>query len=235
MRKNDSPVVVLALLMIILQAPLSGCAQRSSKTELFTYAGGTLPRSAEGWQRAYASFEEQGAQMEKGVLHITDDSTAPETAIFYFREWPQSPDRVNVAEFDVKVVKTGGNATTYYPYFPAGYVGMFIGTSDGAYNMVYTLYADRILSSCAETSSTGQKDYRIGGIYRFDTTARFNRYRAMIENGVASLFINDVLVLRQSAGKGMYNINGIEFGAGSSQGTGEAYIDGVRAYQVKAK
>ena len=224
-----------ALFVLLLLVTLFGCESVISNKELFTYAADILPRETEGWKKSYASFEGTGARVEQGVLHITDDSTASETAIFYLREWPQTPGFANVAEFEMKVVKTGGNATTYYPFFPAGYVGIFIGTSDGAYNMVYTLYPDRILSSCGETLPTGQKDYRIGGIYRFDAASQFNRYKAVIENGIAKLFINDVLVLMQSAGKGIYDINGIEFGAGSSQGTGEVYIKEVRAYQVKVR
>jgi len=38
-----------------------------------------------------------------------------------------------------------------------------------------------------------------------------------------------LLVLEQPANSGIYNVKGIEFGAGSSAATGEAYFDEIRA------
>jgi len=68
--------------------------------------------------------------------------------------------------------------------------------------------------------------------YDFDTSSQYNTYRAVIQNGTARLYVNDKIAFDIPAHSGKYNINGVEFGAGSSGATGEAYFDEIRAYQV---
>lgn len=184
-------------------------------TQLFTYTGDVLP-SLDGWTiKNYPAYESTGAQIESGVLHFTDFYTYGGSCIHYIREWQVTPPEINVAEFDIKGVSC------------SSYAGIYFGTSDGDHNMLYTVYADRIASS----SGLGGGD-NPAYTYYFDTTTQFNTYKAVIEAGTARLYINGGLVLEQSANSGIYNVNGIEFGAGSSAATGEAYFDEIRAYTI---
>jgi hypothetical protein len=193
---------------------------------LFTYTGDVLP-SADGWSIMwYEAYESTCAQIEDGVLHLTDLYTYSGSGLSYYKAWPTSPDYINVAEFDVKVVSCSGILGVY-------------GTNDDNYNMVYNLFPDRIQSRYAITNADSSKDWYLGDVYYFDTTAQYNTYKAIIDNGIAKLYINGELVLEQPAGTGTYRgdwplslsySNGVEFGVAGSSTTGEAYFDEVRAY-----
>ena len=184
-------------------------------TQLFTYTGDVLP-SLDSWTiKNYPAYEATGAHIESGVLHFTDFSTSGGSAIHYTRQWQVNPLEINVAEFDIKGVSC------------LSYAGIYFGTSDGQYNMLYTVYANRIASS----SGLGGGD-NPNYTYYFNTTTQFNTYKAVIEAGTARLYINGGLVLEQPANLGKYNVIGIEFGAGSSAATGEAYFDEIRAFAI---
>ena len=195
---------------------------------LFRYTGDVLP-SADGWSIMwYENYESTCAQIEDGVLHLTDPYTYGGSALSYYRGWPASADYINVAEFDVKVVSCSGIS------------GVLIATNDDDYNMGYTLFTDRVQSRYAITTNS-TKEWYLGDVYYFDTTSQFNTYRAIIDDGKAKLYLNGVLVLEQPAGTGTYKedwpptlnySNGIEFGVAGSPTTGEAYFDEVRAYAL---
>jgi branched-chain amino acid transport system substrate-binding protein len=195
----------------------------------FTYTGDVLP-SADGWSIIwYEDYESTSAQIEGGVLHITDSSSAGGSGLSYYRAWPSSPDCINVAEFDVKVVSCSGILSVY------------IGTNDDDYNMIYNLFPDRIQSRYAITYNDSSKDWYLGDVYYFDTTSQFNTYKAVIDDGIAKLYLNGELVLEQPAGTGVYRedwptslnySSGVEFGVAGSPTTGEAYFDEVRAYAL---
>ena len=100
-------------------------------------------------------------------------------------------------------------------------------------------FTDRVQSRYAITNADSSKDWYLGGVYYFDTTSQYNTYKAIIDNGIAKLYINGELVLEQPAGTGTYRgdwppslsySNGVEFGVNGSPTTGEAYFDEVRAY-----
>lgn len=177
---------------------------------LFTYTGNGLP-TENVWYlvSSYYEYESLGASTENGILHIEDQNTYHGSIIQYTREWQVDSNYINIAEFKIRVVSC------------SGFGGIYFGTSDGNYNMRYTLYPDRIES--AYNDQTGET-------YYFDTAGQFNTYRLVLDSGIAKLYINETLALQQLAGEGVVNVNGIEFGAGSSSGTGEAYFDYVTAY-----
>jgi len=205
-----NPGVLVVMLAIILGAATPKIVEA---TELFTYTGDLLP-SLDGWLiKNYPAYESTGAHIESGVLHFTDLNTYGGSCIHYTKQWDVTPPLINVAEFDIKGVSC------------SSYAGIYFGTSDGDYNMLYTVYADRIASSAGLGGGGDNPNYT----YYFDTTTQFNTYRAIIEAGVAKLYINGLLVLEQPANSGIYNVKGIEFGAGSSAATGEAYFDEIRA------
>jgi hypothetical protein len=184
-------------------------------TQLFTYTGDVLP-SLDGWTiKNYPAYESTGAHIESGVLHFTDFYTYGGSCIHYMRQWQVNPSEINVAEFDIKGVSC------------SSYAGIYFGTSDGQYNMLYTIYPNRIASSAGFLGGDNP-NYT----YSFDTTTQFNTYKAVIEAGTARLYINGGLVLEQPANPGIYNVKGIEFGAGSSAATGQAYFDEIRAFAV---
>ena len=216
---NVRKVLMLSVLIVAFVSVSVGCASAGG-IPLFTYTGDVLP-SADGWIIVgYASYESTGAHVEDGVLHITDFSSGSGTCIHYRREWPISPDYINVAEFDIKVV----SCSSLY--------GIWIGASDDDYNMFYTLFPDRIQSNYRHQDFVDH----LGEVYYFDTTSQFNTYTAVIDNGIAKLYINGDLVLEQPAGTGTYytaNINSVGFGSASSPATGEAYFDEVRAYTLE--
>ncbi len=204
--------VVIVMLAAIFAAATPKIVEA---TQLFTYTGDVLP-SLDGWIiKNYSAYESTGAHIESGVLHFTDFSTSGGSAIHYMRQWQVDPLEINVAEFDIKGVSC------------SSYGGMYFGTSDGQYNMLYTVYSNRIASS-AGLGGGDNPNYT----YYFDTTTQFNTYEAVIEAGVAKLYINGGLVLEQPANPGIYNVKGIEFGAGSSSATGEAYFDEIRAFTI---
>ncbi|MCK5108824.1 MAG: hypothetical protein KAR25_03955 [Methanosarcinales archaeon] len=74
----------------------------------------------------------------------------------------------------------------------------------------------------------------IGSTYYVDTTTGFNTYKVFIEDGIAKLFINEELVLEGSAGAGIGDVKGINFGSGSSIARGEAFFDEIRAYTTRS-
>lgn len=195
-----------------------GTASTASDT-LFTYTGDVLP-SADGWMIVnYPSYESTGAHIECGILHFTDFSSGSGSAIDYRREWPVSPDCINVAEFVLRSVSC------------SELDGMIIGTNVGDYNMYYIIFPDRIQSEYRDYARVEH----LGDVYYFDTTSQFNTYKAIIEDGRAKLYINGTLVLNQSAGLGIWNLlnlSVVEFGSASSPATAEAYFDEVRAYTV---
>jgi hypothetical protein len=204
--------VLVVMLAIILGA---GTPKIVGATEIFTYTGDILP-SLDGWLiKNYPAYESTGAHIESGVLHFTDLNTYGGSCIHYTKQWDVTPPLINVAEFDIKGVSC------------SSYGGIYFGTSDGQYNMLYTIYSDRVASS-AGYGGPDNPAYT----YYFDTTTQFNMYKAVIENGTAKLYINGGLVLEQPAHPGIYNVNGVEFGAGSSSATGEAYFDEIRAYTI---
>ena len=213
---NIRKVLMFSVLIVAFVSVSVECASAGG-IPLFTYTGDVLP-SADGWNIVnYPAYESTGTQIDDGVLHITDFSSDSGTCIHYRREWPVSPDYVNVAEFDLKAVLCSGLS------------GMVIGTNVGDYNMYYTIYPNRLQSY--------YRDYdriqHLGEVYNFDTTTQYNTYKAIIDNRIAKLYINGELVLNQPAGLGHwspYGLNVVEFGAASSPAIAEAYFDEVRAY-----
>jgi len=204
--------VLVVMLAIILAAATPKIVEA---TELFTYTGDLLP-SLDSWLiKNYSAYESTGAHIESGILHFTDLNTYGGSAIHYTRQWSVTPTEINVAEFDIKGVSC------------SSYGGIYFGTSDGSYNMLYTVYSNRIASSTGYGGGDNP-NYT----YYFDTTTQFNTYRAVIDGSMAKLYINGELVLEQPANSGIYNVNGVEFGAGSSPATGEAYFDEIRAFTI---
>jgi hypothetical protein len=165
-------VVTLAAIFTVATPKIVGA------TELFTYTGDLLP-SLDGWLiKNYPAYESTGAHIESGVLHFTDLNTYGGSCIHYTKQWDVTPPLINVAEFDIKGVSC------------SSYGGIYFGTSDGQYNMLYTIYSDRITSS-AGLGGGEKPNY----IYYFDTTTQFNTYKAVIEAGTAKLYINGGMVL----------------------------------------
>ena len=210
------------LLFMIFLATLivgsGGLASAASNT-LFTYTGDVLP-SADGWMIVnYPSYESTGAHIECGILHFTDFSSGSGSAIHYRREWPVSPDCINIVEYDLRGVSC------------SDLDGLIIGSNVGDYNMFYIIFPDRIQSEYRDYARVEH----LGDVHYFDTTTQFNTYKAIIDNGTAKLYINGTLVLDQPAGLGYWNpfgLNAVEFGAASSPATAEAYFDEVRVYTV---
>ena len=216
--------LMLAFVMVsVLFALPVHAAGRLPIIRLFTYTGDALPSAVDGWMKEYALYESKGARIGDGMLHIMDRHTYNGAAIHYLKKWQEMPGSVNVAEFDIKVVRVDP--------FPAGYAAIYIGTSDGNNNMLYTLFSDRILSSYANVAADGSRTYAYGKTFFFDTMVQFNTYKTEIRDGIAKLSINGNPVLEQQAGVGIYDVHGVQFGAGSSAGTGEAYFEEVRAYR----
>ncbi len=116
---------VLSVLVVLMFISFSGIAM--AYDSLFNYTGNTLP-AEDGWRiRNYPSYEAQSTDIENGKLHITDSSTSGSTKISYQREWQVRSEKLNVAEFDIKVIS--GSAIRDIDY------GIFVGTSDGSHNM----------------------------------------------------------------------------------------------------
>ena len=215
-RKNLALMICAVTFATVFAVAMPTDVKATPNSLLFTYTGDVLP-SADGWTiKNYPAYESIGAHVEDGVLHFTDYYTYWGSAILYQREWEVIPSAVNVAEFDIKAVSC------------SSYVGIYFGTSDGEYNMLYTVYPDRIASSAGYYLMRDNPEYT----YYFNTTAQFNTYKAVIQDGIAKLYINEVMVLEQPANPGIYNVKGVEFGAGSSDAIGEAYFDGIRVYRI---
>jgi len=71
----------------------------------------------------------------------------------------------------------------------------------------------------------------------FDTTSQVNTYRAYIEDGMAKLYINGVFAVEYPAYSPVdwipylgYQFTGVTFGDGTTKGSADAYIGGVRIY-----
>jgi len=219
---------VLMLTCLLMSTGISVIsATPSDRSSLFTYTGDKLP-SSDGWAIVnYPAYETTGVSIVDGTLHINDQNTYHGSAIHYKREWNVVPEFINVAEFDIKGVSCSGKASGGYPI---GFAGIFFGISDGKHNIGYTLYPNRVVSSY--TNNLGNPI--IGSTYYVDTTTGFNTYKVIIEDGIAKLFINEELILEESAGAGIGDIKGINFGSGSSAATGEAFFDEIRAYTTRS-
>jgi hypothetical protein len=225
-----SALIVMSILMGM--ASSVSAIIPSDSLPLFTYTGDMLP-SSDGWRiLAYPTYETTGTTIVNGTLHINDPNTYSRSAIHYIRGWDVVPEFINVAEFDIKGVSCSETEEGVYPIdYPGLYfvhAGVYFGISDGRYNMLYTVYPNRVVSF--HRNNLGLSI--IGSAYYIDTTKEFNTYKVFIEDGIAKLFINEELVLKEMAGTGVFHGRGIEFGAGSSPGTGEAFFDEIRAYVV---
>jgi len=225
---KKSMLYVLMLTCLLMSTGISVIsATPSDRSSLFTYTGDKLP-SSDGWAIVnYPAYETTGVSIVDGTLHINDQNTYHGSAIHYKREWNVVPEFINVAEFDIKGVSCSGKASGGYPI---GFAGIFFGISDGKHNIGYTLYPNRVVSSY--TNNLGNPI--IGSTYYVDTTTGFNTYKVFIEDGIAKLFINEELILEESAGAGIGDIKGIYFGSGSSVAIGEAFFDEIRAYTTRS-
>jgi len=193
---------------------LSSSILQNSKI-LYTYNAKQLP-SEDGWAIInYNNYESKGATIENEVLHIKDSQTYDESAIHYLKEWDVKPDCNNIAEFDLKIVSNSDDIFAIY-----------IGISNGTNNMTYDLRTNKIVSYY----NNAQGHHVQGKTVEVDTTD-YNTYKLSIIDGIAKLFINNNLLIEQTSGIGNYNGNGVEFGAGSSPGAGEAYFKEIRIYR----
>jgi len=182
--------------------------------EIYTYNAEKIP-SEDSWVIVnYNDYESKGATIENGFLHIKDSDQYFGSAIHYLKEWDVETNCNNIAEFNVKIVSNSGNS------------GIVIGTSNGSHNMTYDLLTNRVISYYKNANGIRTT----GKIIDINTTD-FNTYKLSIIKGVAKLFINNNLVIEQTAGTGNYNGNGVEFGAGCSSATGEAYFKEIRLYK----
>jgi len=137
--------------------------------------------------------------------------------LFLFREWDIVPtDWYNSATFVVRAVSCSGQLGSYF--------GIQSTHIDGSkYHAFYVLYPNLI------RDFTGQAPD-----YPFDTTAAYNTYTIVLHQGMSRLRINGQLAFSHLAKPTLHAFarNGVEFGAGSSGATGEAYWDHVSASQI---
>ena len=189
---------------------------------LFSYSAENLP-SQDEWEivdyfdNYVPAYEQQVSSIENRTLHISDQSTSNGSYITYQKGWNISPDLTNVVEFDIKIVSSSDTQ------------GIYFGINLENEHMLYGIRSDRIESFYSGVDG----GYTKGDSYIFNTTSQTNTYKALIQEGVAKLYINGDLVINQPAGTGKYfaySYAGVQFGSGSSVATGEAYIFGIRAY-----
>ncbi|MGN7614406.1 hypothetical protein ACQZV8_20240, partial [Magnetococcales bacterium HHB-1] len=174
--------------------------------------GNALPQ-AYGWRASQGNAK---ASINQGTLHLVDGSSEGGSYLQYFKSWgAQRSGYINAAEV---VAKIDYNASTH---------GMYFGLSTGTHKALYTLYHNKIVSTY---SYWGDKSYAL------DASSQFNTYTATIDStGYARLFVNGELVMEHGTAQGTHNVVGIEFGAGSSRSTGDAWFDNVCAYQTSER
>lgn len=190
----------------------------------FTYTGDFIPEwltpyGKDEWTKSTdnaipASIEDDNART---VLHLNDNSTSGGSHLFLFREWDIVPtDWNNTTTFVVRAVSNSSQLGSYF--------GMQSTHTDGSkYHVFYVLYPSFI------RDFTGQAPD-----YLFDTTAAYSTYSIVLHQGISSLSINGQFAFSHPAKPTLHAFprNGVEFGAGSSGATGEAYWDHVSATQA---
>lgn len=160
----------------------------------------------------------------RSVLHLKDDQTYGGSYVFAVRSWNTVPfSWYNTATFVLK----GASCSIETDPNDLPSAGIFIGinSSDGLgndYHAYYTVYPDRVVLFPTEIAS-----------YNFNTTSGYNQYTITLHEGVATLSINGQLALSHPANPGLWWRGlTVEFGAGDSNQTGEAYFDYVSANQT---
>lgn len=168
---------------------------------IFSYTADAMP-TTEGWTHYQGT---EIASLASGTLHFPSNVSATS---YYKHEWPLVSGRVNVAEFDVKVISTTNS----------GY-GAFVG--------IYTDDARREFYITPTEVGTANFD----NSYAFDAATGFNTFKAYIEDGNYYFYVNDNLALTGSAlGPDAGGFVGVIFGDGSTGYGSEFYVDEVRTY-----
>ena len=205
-----------AILKIFFIIPVFLCLS-TVYADYFEYTADVFPWN-DGWEKhfgdsSYATLTTDGG---RNVLHMNDTGSS---FLFTHRPWDVVPTSwYNSATFVVKGVSCSGQLGSYF--------GIQSRHTDGSlYNAFYVLYSDRIHPFRGEASD-----------YMLDTTAAYNTYSIVLHEGISSLWINGALAFSHAAIPSLHDFprNGVEFGAGSSATTGEAYWDYVSANQYES-
>lgn len=200
MRKLRSLLSARALL--ILMAAVLGTVALADQAEWTGSCEMDGPPALGGW------FGEQtSSEVQDGVLHIVDPSTARGSGHCFEIEWEAEPDQEAIAEARMRVVAAEGAA------------GVCLLLANGVNEEIVEFETDGVRLRYAELT------------HEMDTTDDFHVYRATAQGGDVKLWVDGEMVLD---GPGRFTHpayegrNRLSFGSASSNATGESYWDWVR-------